>query len=391
MTFTDEEIKILLEVLVCSKASEDWRRDWYNNNQKWREWINPAKFAQLSLQEVKDAFSEYINKGMGRYTSIPIHREKIIKDMNKLRETIRFLLNESIPVRERINKSLLSGENFYIAGLGQQTVTSILMDLDPQKYATWNTTTNKALKFLGRFPKIPWGSDKGAKYEKIIESIKQIGNLKPELNNVEIDHFFYFVSSTKVGKDAIKALKSGKIALSGDCQSIEDILDKSKVLSVRTRTERLKQETSGINNVIEELKNNFDGETVNRIRYVIEREVIYERNHNKIVNKLKEALEQKGFSPYYTNEIDLLIKEGNKITKVFEIKTDTDSSSLQKGVGQLILYTLDLTEKPDLFLVLPKKIESSKQEKLMKQLNIDVIVYEMKGKNISFPNLDKKV
>ena len=391
MKLSDEEIKILLEVLVCSKASEDWRRERYANHQKWREWIDPIKFAQLSLQEVKDAFLKYYNTGMKRYNLRPAHRESITKNMNKLRNTIRFLLNESIPVRERVNGSLVPGGKHYIFGLGQQTVTSILMDLNPRRYATWNATTINGLDHLGRFPKLPWGSDKGAKYEFILKSIKQISNLKPELNNVEIDHFLYIVSSSKEGEDAIKALREGKIKVSGECQSIEDLLNKPKTLSVRTITEKKKQETSGINNVIEELKNNFDEETVNRIRYVIEREVIYERNHNKIVNKLKEALEQKGFSPYYTKEIDLLLKEGNKIIKVFEIKTDTDSSSLQRGVGQLILYTLNLTEKPDLFLVLPKKIESSKQEKLMEQLNIDVIVYEMKGINITFPDLDKKV
>ena len=391
MNFTDEEIRILLEVLVCSKSNEDWRIERYNDHIKWREWINPIKFAQLSLDELKNKFLEYYNKGMGRYPPIPIQRESITSDMNRLKETLSFLLNESTPIKERINEILDFDGKFYISGLGQQTVTSIMMDLNPKHYATWNKTTNKGLKFLGRYPNPPRGSDWGTWYKEIMESIIQIGNLKPELNNIEIDHFLYIVSSTKVGEDAVKVLKEGKLKTSVECQSIEDLLNKPKTLSVRTITEKKKQEASGINNVIEELKNNFDEETVNRVKYVIEREVIYERNHNKIVNKLKEALEQKGFSPYYTKEIDLLLKEGNKIIKVFEIKTDTDSSSLQKGVGQLILYTLNLTEKPDLFLVLPMKIESSKQEKLMEQLNIDVIVYEMKGINITFPDLDKKV
>ncbi len=390
MNFSDEEIKILLEALVCSKASEVWRRDWYANHQKWREWINPIEFAQLSLQEVKDAFLEYYNKGMKRYTPRPIHGDSIIKNMNKLRNTIRFLLNESIPVRERVNESFVGGKH-YIFGLGQQTVTSILMDLNPRIYATWNATTIKGLKKLGRFPKLPWGSDKGAKYELILQSINQISNLKPELNNIEIDHFFYIVSTEPRGINAVNALRRGQLKPSSDCQSIEVILGKPKVSSIGKQKEELDSETNRIIGLLSGEKGNLKKDSIKGIRKLVELEVNYVRNHDTIVSKLGEVLQRKGLELDYTQEIDLYTKEGNKITKVFEIKTDVSSSSLQKAIGQLILYTLELDDRPDLFLVLPDQIESRIKEKLLKQLNIDVIVFDMKGESITFQNLDKKV
>lgn len=82
----------------------------YTDYKKWRTWINPIKFAQLSLDEIKNKFLEYYNEGMGRYTPIPIQRESIIGDMNRLQETLRFLLNETVPIKERVNDEIMSIE-----------------------------------------------------------------------------------------------------------------------------------------------------------------------------------------------------------------------------------------------------------------------------------------
>ncbi len=391
MDFSDEEIKLLLEVLVCSKNNEDWRIRRYTDHKRWKKWIDPVEFAQLSLNEIKNKFLEYYNKGMGRYPPIPIQRESIIRDMNRLKETLRFLLNETVPIKERINEILDSDSKYYINGLGQQTITSILMDLNPKHYATWNETTKKGLRFLGRYPEPPRGSDLGTWYVNVMESIEKIVKLKPELNHVEIDHFLYIVSSTPQGENAVNALKNGKLKTLSDCQSIEDILNKPKTSSIGKQKEELDSETNRLVGLLSGLKDNFKKDSIKGIRNLVELEVNYVRNHDKIVSKLKELLNKKGLKSYYTQEIDLLTKEGSKITKVFEIKTDISSSSFQKGIGQLILYTLELDDKPNLFLVLPEAIEKSKQKKLKEQLDIEIIIYNMKGENITFPDLDKKV
>ena len=97
------------------------------------------------------------------------------------------------------------------------------MDLDPQKYATWNNKTNMGLDALGLTPQFTRGDDWGTKYQKVMEAIKHIKNLKPELSFLEIDHFLHIVSATEEGKEAIKALVEGKEISSDVSRAIDQI------------------------------------------------------------------------------------------------------------------------------------------------------------------------
>ena len=105
-------------------------------------------------------------------------------------------------------------------------------------------------------------------------------------------------------------------------------------------------------------------------------------NNNSYAHKCSVEL------PINSGSISTILSHISEAFCVFEIKTDVDSSSLQKGLGQLLLYTLSMTEKPALFLVLPENLDPVLEKKLKSKLNIEILVYKQENNSISFHELD---
>ena len=66
------------------------------------------------------------------------------------------------------------------------------------------------LEALGLTPQFVRGDDWGTRYEKVMEVIRHIRDLRPEFSFLEVDHFLHIVSATEEGKEAVRALIEGK-------------------------------------------------------------------------------------------------------------------------------------------------------------------------------------
>ena len=109
MILNDTQIKMLLDKFVASEESQTWIQQRWEDHQRWKEWINPINLETLSDAELKNKFLEYFNEGAGRHPFNAIYRDRIIRDIQKFRETMIFFLNESIPIEKRLNKVLNNG------------------------------------------------------------------------------------------------------------------------------------------------------------------------------------------------------------------------------------------------------------------------------------------
>lgn len=207
MKLTDEQINLLLDKFVVSEEAGTWSEQRVEAHKRWIEWIEPKKMKTLSDDELKNKFLEYFREGAGRHPFNAIYRDRIIRDdvpdTKTFREVINYLLDESVPIKERVNGILDKSGIYHIDGMGKGLVTSFLMDLDPQKYATWNNKTNLGLEALGLSPEFVRGDNWGNKYEKIMEIMRHIRDINPELSFLEIDHFLHWVSATEEGKKTV--------------------------------------------------------------------------------------------------------------------------------------------------------------------------------------------
>ncbi len=80
-----------------------------------------------------------------------IHRQpQIYEDMNRLRDCLGILLDESKLIELRLDTIMPKGKPPFIAGLGRAVLTPILMCVYPDKYSVYNRISDEGLSMLGR-------------------------------------------------------------------------------------------------------------------------------------------------------------------------------------------------------------------------------------------------
>ena len=100
-----------------------------------------------------------------------IHRygRTITKDMDALREALRTLLDESRPLRKRLDELRPPSGGGRIKGLGPATFTPILFVRYPEKYGVFNKTSKTALKRVGLWPDVAPSAPFSEQYIKVNE------------------------------------------------------------------------------------------------------------------------------------------------------------------------------------------------------------------------------
>lgn len=144
---------------------------------------------------------------------------------------------------------------------------------------------------------------------------------------------------------------------------------------------------------VNEIWNSFKGSYDNFV-FIPEGEESYEYNlsselitakkiHSKVVNRLEAIVRKAGYKTSNINGMDLHVRKSNREI-LFEAKSDSCSTSIQKGIGQLFLYGLDISTSAIKILVLPK-ITNTLREKL-ELLSIKILLYNIEEDDISENN-----
>lgn len=110
-----------------------------------------------------------------------IHRQSnlITADMDKFKNSLQMLLNESISLNTRLDQLFDKNSEYFIKGLGKAVITPILLVVYPNKYGVWNTKSEAGLKSLELLPNFTSKDTFTTKYLKINEVLN---NLADELN-----------------------------------------------------------------------------------------------------------------------------------------------------------------------------------------------------------------
>jgi hypothetical protein len=128
-----------------------------------------------------------------------------------------------------------------------------------------------------------------------------------------------------------------------------------------------------------------------RAEYKISGSVKSRRIHGIVINTLSEELERRGFKVANNQALDIyILNSRNKITHLFEAKTDAKTSSLYSAVGQLMLNGAALDSKPHHILVIPEQPPAKKLE-ILGRLGVDVIIYKLVNDKVQFMSLDQFV
>lgn len=148
-----------MENFIEENKINEWKRLILNNParldqerdviQRYGTLFNPANLDKLTKEDFKSFLLLKNNKHWEA-----IHRQSniITQDMDKLKNALQILLDESKDINERLNFLFPPKKPGHIKGLGRAIVTPILMVMYPDKYGVWNTKSETGLIRMGLFP-----------------------------------------------------------------------------------------------------------------------------------------------------------------------------------------------------------------------------------------------
>lgn len=119
-----------------------------------------------------------------------LHRQvnRLCTDMPALRGTLGRLLDESLPIELRIDRTV-----GVIKGLGKGIATAILHVAYPDKYGVWNSTSEGALVQLGIYPGFERGVSLGTRYARLNDLLLRFAQ-ELSVNLWTLDALWWLVS-----------------------------------------------------------------------------------------------------------------------------------------------------------------------------------------------------
>ena len=135
-------------------------------------------FAQNNLKDLnKEDFKGFLLfKNNKHWTGLARKGTALLDDMPKLREALLILLNDEVPIDERLDQLLPNNGPPFMRYLGRALITAILHVTHPDEYGVYNGTSENGMKAIGVFPTFDKGasfSEQYAAFNKVLLDLKQ--------------------------------------------------------------------------------------------------------------------------------------------------------------------------------------------------------------------------
>lgn len=154
--------------------------------EKFGSIFNPNNLYKLTADDFK---SFLLIKNNKHWEGIHRQGNMITSDMEKLKSALELLLDETKPIKERIDKVIPKNNPPLIKGLGRAVLTPILLVVYPDKYAVYNNIVENGMKGFTVFPSFK-NESFAEKYVKINEIINNISK-QNELSLWQIDEVWW--------------------------------------------------------------------------------------------------------------------------------------------------------------------------------------------------------
>ncbi|MDE2779366.1 MAG: hypothetical protein OXI91_06795 [Chloroflexota bacterium] len=161
-----------------------WKRRW-QRSQEMEQWLQQEALPALTERQVRTL---YRASGGSRISEFSANSLADISD------TIDFLLFDTITLEARFNECASEAGAYYLAGAGKEFISYLLCLRQPDLLAVWNTSAERALRRLGRYPGSMGKGHLGLRYMDLLEATNR---LRPEYGLAdfrEVDEFCYFVN-----------------------------------------------------------------------------------------------------------------------------------------------------------------------------------------------------
>jgi hypothetical protein len=127
----------------------------------------PEHLPKLTEEEFR---SFLVFKNNQHWVGLQRSGSAICADMKKLRKSLAVLLDDSIPIEQRLDR-LAPGGRDSIHRLGRAVITAILMVAHPEKFGVWNARSEGTMKELGLWPTLRGADSFGSRYRRVNDTM----------------------------------------------------------------------------------------------------------------------------------------------------------------------------------------------------------------------------
>lgn len=158
--------------------------------EKYGRMFHPNNLDNLTAEDFKEFLLIKNNK---HWRSIHRQGNIITQDMEKLKSALKLLLDETKPIKERLEKILPKNKPPMIKGLGRAVITPILLVVYPDRYCVYNSIVEEGMKNFGIFPNFK-NESFAERYIKINEIICKLAK-QNGLSLWQIDEVWWLVTT----------------------------------------------------------------------------------------------------------------------------------------------------------------------------------------------------
>ncbi len=128
---------------------------------QYQQTFAPGHLHDLTKEEFRGFLLFDNNK---HWTGLARQGTALLADMPKVQEALMILLDETQPLKERLDKLMPKGGSPFMPKFGKALITAILHVTHPDKYGVYNGTSEAGMKAVGAFPAFERGASFSERY-----------------------------------------------------------------------------------------------------------------------------------------------------------------------------------------------------------------------------------
>jgi hypothetical protein len=172
--------------------------------------FSPEHVAEITAEEFR---SFLLLENNHHWSGLHRQSTRMCADMDKLREALSILADETRPVADRVDQG--SG---MILGMGKNVVSAILLVMHPDRYGVWNTRSEARMKRFGIWPDFDRGESFGNRYVKVNQVLLQLRDVL-QIDLWTLDALWWSLDQKEAGALALAETGvSTASAMSTECE-----------------------------------------------------------------------------------------------------------------------------------------------------------------------------
>ena len=163
----------------------EYRRRRWSRFAECRNWLAQESLAELSWDQGITLFRASGARGI---------REFRTNQLEEVRDTLDFLLYDTITLEVRFAECAASGGSYHMPGVGKEFVSYILCLRDPSLFGIWQPYVPRALRLMGRCPANLGKGHLGLGYLDLLDGLQRVKQESEVADFRAVDEYCFAVT-----------------------------------------------------------------------------------------------------------------------------------------------------------------------------------------------------